>query len=191
MWPPRHASVLMSFQSVILFSFMLLWVPEKSWGVDRVAMQSCTGCALHKAEIQLSPPKGAFLFLIPAKILSRLPCLGGRVLWKQLCSVAKWTVEQPSDPVLLHKLCKEAWLSTYAPEPTRQPGHVGLWNEQLGLLGDWSHDFMSIWCRAMTAVRVDVPSPTLRALTIPRCQPWPLDFPMFEQIVLWGAILQP
>lgn len=164
------------------------WLTAKSWGMDRVAMQSRTGCALHKAESQPSSPspsqgghlsKGLFFFLIPTKILYRLLCLGGRRLWKQLCSLTEWTVEQLSDPILLHKLCKEAWLSTYATEPTRWPGRVGLWNEQLILLGDWSHDFMSVWDWAMTTVRQRCPSWEL--------QPSPDASPACELPHVWAG----
>lgn len=108
-----------------------------------------------------------FVFLIPIKILYKLIYLRRRRLWKQLCFLIEWTVEQLCDPIWLHKFCEEAWLSTYATKSTRQPGRVGLWNEQLILLGDWSYDFMSIWYWAMTTSGRCAPPESSNHLQIP------------------------
>lgn len=102
-------------------------------------------------------------FLTCTKVLHGLSWLRKNVLWRQLHSSIEGTLQWPRDPTWLHKPWKEAWLSTGATEPPTWPSLLGLWNEQLILLGDLSHGFRRVWNCAMTTVRAAVPF--LRLLT--------------------------
>lgn len=129
--------------------------------------------------------KAMCLFLICIRVLYRLSCFGGKVLWKQQGSTTQGTLEQLSEPMLLWKSWKEAWLSTDASKPPRQPSVSGLGNEQITWLRYLDYGFMRAWTRTTTIVRTIMFF--LRALTISWCKPRPKGlnpFPMFGQNAL-------